>query len=300
MAKRSLTPLVDPSEFLDERLTLYPAALTSKGSAWDGIIAVEQRRKPACILESPALLTHFVGIRIGPPGGVVQKRDGRIHRGYETVGDIVIMPAGLPGEWCIEDATDGLHLSLAPVLLERVALQNELANPDTLQLVDCFQVRDAVIEHIGLALRAELATSGGADRLLGEALATALALRLIRRYSTARTSVSDYLGGLSKRRLRRVIDYIDAHLEEPLRLSELAGQAGLSPYHFCRLFKQATGITPHQCVIRRRVERAKRLLQQPEATIADVAFRCGFSSQSHLSRHFRQLVGVAPRTFQTH
>jgi len=72
----------------------------------------------------------------------------------------------------------------------------------------------------------------------------------------------------------------------------------MSQYYFCRLFKQSVGMTPHQYLIRLRVERAKQLLKRSDLAIADVALQCGFSHQSHLSFHFRRLVGMSPKTFQ--
>ena len=79
----------------------------------------------------------------------------------------------------------------------------------------------------------------------------------------------------------------------------MAAVARLSPYHFARQFKAATGLPPHQYVIARRVERAKQLLQGGDLSLADVAAHAGFSDQSQFSRHFKQVVGVTPGRFRT-
>lgn len=92
-----------------------------------------------------------------------------------------------------------------------------------------------------------------------------------------------------------VIDYINAHLELNLGVGELANVVQMSPYYFTRLFKQSTGLTPHQYVIRRRVERAKQLLLQGKLTIAQVAYTVGFAHQSHLNRHFKRWLGMTPK-----
>ena len=93
----------------------------------------------------------------------------------------------------------------------------------------------------------------------------------------------------------QVIDYINNHLEQDLSLIELAAIAQMSPHYFSHLFKQSTGMTPHQYVIRCRVECAKELLLQRKLTIAEIAYKVGFANQSHLNRHFKRLLGVTPK-----
>jgi AraC family transcriptional regulator len=120
---------------------------------------------------------------------------------------------------------------------------------------------------------------------------------LLRNYSAhSHQSVRD-LGGLSPTQLKLVMDYINDRLAQELGLEELAAIAQLSAYHFCRSFKRSTGFTPHQYVIRQRVERAKRLLKEGKLGIAGVAVACGFTHQSHLNRHFKRLTGVTPKKF---
>lgn len=103
--------------------------------------------------------------------------------------------------------------------------------------------------------------------------------------------------GLTGACLRRVVGFIDARLHEPLPLTSLAAEARLSAFHFARAFKRTTGLSPHQFVLLRRIERARELLLRPEARIADVATRVGFCDQSHLSGHFKRVHGVPPREF---
>lgn len=90
------------------------------------------------------------------------------------------------------------------------------------------------------------------------------------------------------------LTYIDEHLGEDLALASIAAEVALSPFHFARLFKQATGLSPHQYVVRRRVERARELIESRQGTVACVAVTVGFCDQSHLARHFKRLLGIAP------
>ena len=125
-----------------------------------------------------------------------------------------------------------------------------------------------------------------------------LAVHLLRHYATVTHPVRAYTGGLSRATLRRVLEFIHAHLDTDLSLTAMATTAGMSPYHFARLFKQSTGQAPHQYVIARRIAQAKHLLTTTELPIATIAYQVGFASQSHLARHFRQRTGVTPKAYR--
>jgi len=105
-------------------------------------------------------------------------------------------------------------------------------------------------------------------------------------------------GGLPPRAFQRVRDYILAHLEEEITNRDLAEFAGLSAFHFARVFKQSAGVSPHQFVLERRVERVKRLLAETDLPIAQIAVAAGFADQSHCARRFRELVGITPTRFR--
>lgn len=134
-------------------------------------------------------------------------------------------------------------------------------------------------------------------RLYAETMSTSLAVHLVKHYSSHERKSVRYLGGLSPTQLQLVIDYINDYLDQDLSLEELAAIAKLSAYHFCRSFKQSTGFSPHQYLIRQRVKRAKLFLKDEKMEIRDVAIACGFTHQSHLNRHFKRLTGVTPKIF---
>ena len=101
-------------------------------------------------------------------------------------------------------------------------------------------------------------------------------------------------GGLPAYRLRKVLAYIAEHLTEDLRMDALAEVAGMSKYHFSRLFKDAVGVPPYRYVVQQRVEAARGLLLRTDLSVAQIALRTGFSSQSHLSTSFREHAGTTP------
>jgi len=103
---------------------------------------------------------------------------------------------------------------------------------------------------------------------------------------------------LDKRRLGRVLDYIEAHFGESVSLDDLAGEACLSPFHFSRLFHEATGLSPHRYVTERRIRSAQQLIVAGAASLAEVALDTGFGSQAHFCRVFRQATGVSPRVYR--
>jgi AraC family transcriptional regulator len=150
------------------------------------------------------------------------------------------------------------------------------------------------------AVYAELTAGGAGGRLAAESLANVLAVHLIRQVVAPRRPARGSDGALPQRKLRAVVEYVEEHLDAGPTLEQMAAVAQLSPYHFARQFKAATGLPPHQYIIARRVERAKQLLQEDgDFSLAQVAAHAGFSDQSQLSQHFKRLVGVTPGRFRT-
>lgn len=94
------------------------------------------------------------------------------------------------------------------------------------------------------------------------------------------------------------MEYIDHHLSQSIKLEDLATRLGISKFHFSRLFKKSTGKSPHQYVMQQRIELAKQLLVKAEISISDVAMMCGFNSHAHLSKYFRQFVGMTPKAYR--
>ena len=245
---------------------------------------------PRGVVKVASTTNHYVTIHAGAPVRFSCRCDGGQYRRFYTRGDTEILPAGADGVWVDEDPATLLRLTMTPAFLRSTAEGLDI-DPDRLALTPRFALRDPRIEHIAWALEAEFASGRPEERLYVESLATALAAHVLRQYGVAAAARGQ---GLSKSQQRRVLDYIEAHLDTALGLAELAAIAGLGISHFKALFKHSLGSSVHQYVVRRRVERARDLLLAGNRPIAEVALEAGFAHQSHMAQWLQRLLGVTP------
>jgi AraC family transcriptional regulator len=209
-------------------------------------------------------------------------------------GSIFLWPAGSGFRVGIEQSVDTLHLYIRSEVVDEVATLMGYDSEKTRSLVPRLGESDALLEQLVLEVR-HAAGHAVADTLYVEQLALAIAARLIRHnHWRAPIAESAARRGLSSPQMRRIEDYIEATLSEVILISRLSAESGLSVSHFVRQFRLATGISPHQFVLRRRVARARRMLTETDEPIAQIALACGFSHQEHLTNIFKRQVGVTP------
>jgi AraC family transcriptional regulator len=178
------------------------------------------------------------------------------------------------------------------------ALISDMVRGGAVDLEPTTPFDDPLVSQIASTIANEM-VEGFHDRILADAPNTALAVQITRRFVDRSAIALTPSNGLSRERLKRVQDYIEAHLDNNrLTLTELAGVACLSPYHFSRSFKQATGVGPQRYVIQRRLERAKTLIRRTNQSLALIAQEAGFADQSHLTSIFRRELGVTPGHFR--
>lgn len=146
-------------------------------------------------------------------------------------------------------------------------------------------------------LDAEIAAPGFASRLLVEGLSRALATLLVRLDIKGHCMDADRIH-LSPWKLKKVIDFVEGQLDRDIGLADLAEVADLSPFHFSRVFKLATGVTPYHYVRDRRLERARQMLTENRLSIAELALACGFANQSHFTAAFTRAMGVSPGRYR--
>ena len=269
--------------------------LYSSEQCWEGITAeVYQFRPPREPLHVPKDCDG-VCLHLHSVVDLQEQTGARVKRGISYPGGICLQPKELESTYFWQGTPAVvLYLYLASPLVEQVVAEMGRNDPRHVELVKQFNIHDPLIEQIGLSLVGELESGGVAGRVYAESLTNALVLHLLRLSSTASLVPASSQRHLTQHQLSIVEDYIYDRLDQDIPLKELAASIGMSVSHFCRLFKQSTGLAPHQYVIACRVERARSLLLKEERTIAQVALAVGFADPSHLNHHFKHLLGIPP------
>lgn len=273
--------------------------LSSQSQGWENIL-VEQFQHPPGEARCHYSDEHAICLSLAPrPVRLLQIKGGRTYTGLHGKGDVSITPAKVPffARWDSDDHY--LEIRIASRFIQSVAREALAMDSDQLELLPEFRTRDPQIEAIGMMLLAELQQENSGSRLYIESLANVLAVHLLRQYAANKPRLPVYEGGLPERQLLQVLEYINDHLHQDIKLVDLAALLGISQFHFSYLFKQSIGTTPYQYLLKQRIEQAKRLLKQTDRSIMDIAFLCGFNSHSHLSKQFRQLTGMTPKAYRT-
>jgi len=135
-------------------------------------------------------------------------------------------------------------------------------------------------------------------RLFLDSVEQAMAVTLVNGHAVRHRPLQFSRGGLNSARLRRIKELVHAKMDGDLGLEEMAQSVGLSTAHFARMFRKSMGETPHQFVLRQRIERAKAMLRAPDARVLDVALACGFKTQQHFAQVFRDVWGVSPTEYR--
>jgi AraC-like DNA-binding protein len=204
-------------------------------------------------------------------------------------------PGGVALESTVEEPVRFVQIAQNPDVYDDIC--SELLRGGRVGLEPRAGLHDPLLSQIALTIANEIETEF-ADHILADALNTALAVQIVRRFVDPSAIALEPASGLSRERLKRVLDYIEAHLEARLTLTDLAAVACLSSYHFSRSFKQAVGVGPQRYVMQRRVERAKALIRRTDQPLASIAQAVGFADQSHLTSVFRREIGITPGHFR--
>lgn len=271
-----------------------PSLLSSRQVQWKGMYLEFQRQPPMEVPEY-SYQQHVITIPTRYGVEVEEIVGGKTQAASFQAGDINVAPLSLSRRYRWQQEFEGIHLILEPELINYAA--PELVDPDTIELVPHFIQADPLIHQMAIALKTELERNGSGSKLYAESAATFLGVHLLQHYTTVKPCCQRQEGGLSHCKLKQAVDYIHDHLAEDICLEQIADYLGLSRYHFCRLFKRSTGLSPYQYVIQCRVERAKQLLRKGGLSLGEIAVDCGFSHQSHLHHHFKRLTGVTPKRF---
>ena len=196
--------------------------------------------------------------------------------------------------WIRTDEPHVLSLAISDTALRAAC---DEVSADT-ELRGVAQLVDSRVGALVAAVNAERIAGFPSGRLFLDSVEQALAVALVDGYAVRPRSLRTYRGGLGPARLRTVKELVHARIEDELTLIEMAQSVQLSTAHFARMFRWSTGETPHQFVVRQRVERAKDMLREGEMRVLDVAVACGFKNQQHFARVFRQIFGASPTEYR--
>jgi AraC family transcriptional regulator len=190
---------------------------------------------------------------------------------------------------------DGLSLVLDPQFVADVV--GEHLPPNRIEFVSQRSVDDPILSGYGQRFRRELLAESPRGGLYVDTVTIGLVLHLLAAYGVARRKVPAPRSKLNSYQLRSVVDLIDSHISEDVSILTMARRAHVSPFHFARLFRHTVGVSPHQFVLRLRVQHAVALAKSRHLSLAQIAAECGFHDHAHLTHAFRKVFGTTPSAY---
>jgi len=281
---------------------LYPQSVLKSSDAmgWQNVRAIHFRHTTNEVM-IPASDDHCIVKNLGASFFANVYPGKRRFEGKMLSGDTAIIPAG--SSWACRaegsEMPNMLLLYMRPLFVRSAA--GELDFSCETGLTPQIGFRDKHICHVAMSLLHELDEANVVGRLYADSLATGLAIQLVRYYSSLK-DVHVGHGGMAPHKLRKAIALIDHHLSDEeegrVALRVVAAAVRMSYFHFSRAFKQSMGMTATNYIAERRIERAKKMLEETDLPISEIALRSGFSSQSHFTTAFRRLAGATPKAFR--
>jgi AraC family transcriptional regulator len=223
----------------------------------------------------------------------MERRTGRsVAIGTFRPGVVIIIPEGSSSRWDIPKPVDVVQLYLPHTTLERVA--DEAGTATSTNLLERTAHPDPITSRLLLSAADVLEGNKALDALFRQQLTDLLATRLLVAHTGSPSTFQPTMGGLSPKVLRRATERLRSDSDTDVSLDALASDAGLSRFHFCRAFKESTGLSPHAWLRQHRLEQAMNMLRDSEVSIVEVAAALGYSSQTAFAAAFRKLTGETP------
>ena len=268
---------------------------TAQALDWPGVM-FEAGRNDVAEVDEITLAHHYVGINADDRPVTIEIRE---QHGYRAVsldpGTGWLNPAGQGFSLRVRCASPHAYvrISFDPVRFDRMVSGSE-DHVTPLALHRSYTIGGPQVRHLVSALGEEARTNTPSGLAFVDTLTAALALQLAKQAGDEPARRSLARGGLAPAVRRRVLELMEERAAAPLTIDALAREAGLSPAHFARAFKESVGRAPHQHLLALRLDRARRLLDAPEVALSDVALRTGFADQAHFTRFFKRRFGVTP------
>jgi AraC family transcriptional regulator len=242
---------------------------------------------------------HHVLLNLQEKGHRVQNwRDGTLRDFTFCKDEVIVTPAGMRSGWRWYGQSDVIVVTLHPDKVQHFA-QSELGMllaPE--QFRDLPQFSDPDLCAAGVILRDAMATDDMSSAVMFEAMSRVFLVKLLQKYGKRRAEEVELSARFTSQHYQRVLAYVQDRLDQTITVDQLASEAGMSPSHFARVFKETLGSTPMQYVMAYRVEQAMKMIEDPTRPLGVIALACGFSDQAHFTRSFKQVVGQTPRAFR--
>jgi AraC family transcriptional regulator len=227
----------------------------------------------------------------------LERRTGKsVAIGTARPGAVTVIPAGSTSRWDIHLPMNVVQLYLPHTTLERVAGEADMAAPG--DLLERTVHPDLVTFRLLMSAADVLEGNAALDTLFRQQLTDLLATRLLVAHVGSPATFLPIMGGLSPKVLLRAIERLRSDSDADVSLAALASEAGLSRFHFCRAFKESTGLSPHAWLRQHRLEQAMDMLRDPNISVVSVAAALGYSSQTAFAAAFRKLTGETPSNWR--
>jgi AraC-like DNA-binding protein len=225
-----------------------------------------------------------------------QRIEGRLTSAVARSGVITVAPAGRDAWRQLKGTVEVSNVFLRPARLR--AFADEIGSPRPVELLDRLNVDDPTLFTILKMIGEEAGSSEPLSRLMIERLLDLACMQVLRAHAVFAPGTAGARPGLAKWQVRRVTAYMRDRLGDEIGLQELAGVVGLSRWHFCTAFRQATGYSPHRWLARVRMERARELLSHSALGVTDIALAVGYDTASAFASAFRRHVGLSPSQYR--
>jgi AraC family transcriptional regulator len=268
--------------------------LSSRGLGWSDLNFERREVGPSSRDLPEGASEHLIFVSLG--GGALTRESAQGSVRHElSPGFVAVLPSGTPIRWRWDARISFSLLALRPAFLRQVAEQSLGMDADDVNLAFAEREHDPAIATIAAALARETVRGDAGSRAYSESLATILAVHLLRNYLD--TSVEQPTSAPVPRAVARAVSFIQSRHAADIGLADIAASAHMSPFHLARTFKRTMGISPYQYLIQTRVNSARALIMAGGGgySLAEIATAVGFADQSHLTRHFKKVLGVTPR-----
>jgi len=276
-----------------------PISSSSRNRHWDGVEVDEFDINANSEITLPAADRHVIAMVISGVTDCVQRRDAKSHHSMVRPGSVMIVPAGVTSYFNASKAHKTSTTQVAPELLSAAAEEFGLPSGVGAELQAVFEAHDSLITHLISILIGELRYAAHpAQKLIVGSAVNALAAHLVRAYDGRAQRVPKAPATLTPRQLAAVVNYCEDSIGSPISLGDLAAVANVSRFHFTRLFRLSTGMSPMEYLERLRIGRAQALIRQGQLQLSAIALAAGFADQSHFTKRFHLYTGVTPGQYR--